>query len=52
MEAALRTAYELVTGRPVPFENLDITPCRGMEGVRQASVHLENVNLNGHSLKV
>ncbi|HOV92539.1 MAG TPA: NADH-dependent [FeFe] hydrogenase, group A6 [Candidatus Kapabacteria bacterium] len=43
MEAALRTAYELVTGRPVPFENLDITPCRGMEGVRQASVHLENV---------
>jgi len=43
MEAALRTAYELVTGRPVPFENLEILPCRGMEGVRQASVHLENV---------
>ncbi len=43
MEAALRTAYELVTGRPVPFENLEVLPCRGMEGVRQASVHLENV---------
>ena len=41
MEAALRTAYELVTGRPVPFENLDITPVRGMEGVRQASVKIE-----------
>lgn len=43
MEAALRTAYELVTGREVPFENLNITPCRGMEGVREASVKLENV---------
>lgn len=43
MEAALRTVYELVTGREVPFENLNITPCRGMEGVRQASVKLENV---------
>jgi len=43
MEAALRTAYELVTGREVPFENLDILPCRGFEGVKQASVKLENV---------
>jgi NADH-quinone oxidoreductase subunit G/[NiFe] hydrogenase diaphorase moiety small subunit len=43
MESALRTAYELVTGRPVPFENLEITPCRGFTGVRQASVKLENV---------
>jgi iron only hydrogenase large subunit-like protein len=43
MEAALRTVYELVTGREVPFKNLDILPCRGFEGVRQASVKLENV---------
>jgi iron only hydrogenase large subunit-like protein len=43
MEAALRTAYELVTGREVPFANLDILPCRGFEGVREASVKLENV---------
>lgn len=43
MEAALRTAYELVTGRPVPFENLDIIPCRGFDGVKQASVKLEKV---------
>ncbi|MBI5326647.1 MAG: iron hydrogenase small subunit [Ignavibacteriae bacterium] len=43
MEAALRTAYELVTGRTVPFENLDILPCRGFNGVKQASVKLENV---------
>jgi NADH-quinone oxidoreductase subunit G/[NiFe] hydrogenase diaphorase moiety small subunit len=43
MESALRTAYELVTGRQVPFSNLEILPCRGFSGVRQASVKLENV---------
>lgn len=42
MEAALRTAYEIVTGREVPFENLNITPVRGMEGLREASVLIEN----------
>jgi NADP-reducing hydrogenase subunit HndD len=41
MEAALRTAYEIVTGRPVPFENLNITPVRGMDGVREATVKIE-----------
>ena len=42
MEAALRTVYELVTGRQVPFKNLNIEVCRGMEGIKQASVKLEN----------
>jgi NADP-reducing hydrogenase subunit HndD len=41
MEAALRTAYEIVTGREVPFENLNITPVRGMEGVKEAGIKLE-----------
>ncbi len=41
MEAALRTAYEIVTGREVPFENLNITPVRGMEGVKEAKVKIE-----------
>jgi NADH-quinone oxidoreductase subunit G/[NiFe] hydrogenase diaphorase moiety small subunit/NADP-reducing hydrogenase subunit HndD len=41
MEAALRTAYEIVTGREVTFENLNITPVRGFEGIRQASVKIE-----------
>ncbi len=41
MEAALRTVYELVTGRQVPFKNLDIVPCRGFEGVKQASIKIE-----------
>jgi NADH-quinone oxidoreductase subunit G/[NiFe] hydrogenase diaphorase moiety small subunit/NADP-reducing hydrogenase subunit HndD len=42
MEAALRTAYELVTGRDVPFENLNIVPVRGMDGIKEASVKIEN----------
>ena len=42
MEAALRTVYELVTGREVPFENLRIESCRGFEGIKQASIKLEN----------
>lgn len=41
MEAALRTAYELVTGREIPFPNLDIHPVRGMEGVKEASLTIE-----------
>ena len=39
MEAALRTVYEVVTGREVPFEGLNITPVRGTEGeVKEASI--------------
>ncbi len=41
MEAALRTAYEIVTGREVPFDNLEITPVRGLEGVKEATVKIE-----------
>lgn len=41
MEAALRTAYEIVTGREVPFTNLNITPVRGMEGIKEATVKIE-----------
>ncbi|MCL2474192.1 MAG: NADH-dependent [FeFe] hydrogenase, group A6 [Alphaproteobacteria bacterium] len=42
MEAAIRTAYEVVTGRPVPFDNLNITPLRGTEGIRAASIKIED----------
>lgn len=41
MEAALRTAYEIVTGREVPFKNLNITPVRGTEGIREAAIKIE-----------
>ena len=42
MEAALRTAYEVVTGREVPFEGLNITPVRGMDEVKEATIKIEN----------
>jgi iron-only hydrogenase group A len=42
MEAALRTAYELITGRDVPFDRLNIEPVRGLEGIKHAAVKLEN----------
>jgi iron-only hydrogenase group A len=57
MEAALRTAYEIVTGRSVPFKNLDIIPVRGMQGVKEASIKIEGTKeewkfLEGAELKV
>ncbi len=57
MEAAIRTAYEVVTKREVPFKNLDICPVRGMEGVREASLIIKNPIdewkfLDGFELKV
>jgi iron-only hydrogenase group A len=57
MEAALRTAYEIVTGREVPFGNLNITPVRGMDGVKEATVKIEGCLddwkfLEGAELKV
>ena len=57
MEAALRTAYEIVTGREVPFDKLNITPVRGMDGVKEATIKIEGCVadwkfLEGAELKV
>jgi iron only hydrogenase large subunit-like protein len=57
MEAALRTAYEVITGRDVPFKNLEILPVRGMNGVKEASIKIEGCKpewkfLEGVELKV
>jgi iron-only hydrogenase group A len=41
MEAALRTVYEIVTGKPFPFANLHVEPVAGLEGVKEASVTFE-----------
>ncbi|NQU23019.1 MAG: iron hydrogenase small subunit [Candidatus Nealsonbacteria bacterium] len=38
MEAALRTAYEIVTGRPLPFDNLHVEPIAGLDGIKEASL--------------
>jgi len=57
MEATLRTTYQLITGRDVPFEGLNITPVRGFEGIKQTTIIIENALpewsfLEGIELKV
>jgi NADP-reducing hydrogenase subunit HndD len=41
MEAALRTAYELVTGRELPTGNLHVQAIEGLQGVKEASLKIE-----------
>lgn len=41
MEAALRTVYEVVTGREIPFDHLDVTPVRGLSQVKEATIKIE-----------
>lgn len=45
MEAAIRTVYELITGKNVEdfFENMNVTPVRGFEGVKYAELPLTEV---------
>ena len=43
MEAALRTVYELVTGRELPFDQLHVTPIVGLDQLKEATVTFENV---------
>ncbi|NUQ61160.1 MAG: iron hydrogenase small subunit [Pirellulales bacterium] len=40
MEAALRTAHEIVTGRPLPMKNLHVEPVAGLAGVKEASLEI------------
>jgi iron-only hydrogenase group A len=41
MEAAIRTVYEIVTGRELPAEKLHIKPIMGLEGVKKATLKIE-----------
>lgn len=43
MEAALRTVYELVTGREVPADNLHIAPIVGLDKIKEGEFKFENV---------
>ncbi len=57
MEAAIRTAYEIVSGEEVPFENLNIMPLRGLDGVKTAELLIPKAVddwkfLEGATLKV
>ena len=57
MEAALRTAYEIVTGRELSAENLHVKPIEGLEGIKDAALRIEGTRepwtfLEGVELKV
>jgi len=40
MEAALRTVYELVTGRELPFDGLHVKPIVGLEKIKTAEIQI------------
>ena len=46
MEAALRTAYEYVTGEQAPQSLYELSPVRGYDGVREAQVTMGDLTLN------
>lgn len=57
MEAALRTVYELVTGRELPFDGLHVAPIAGLERIKEAAIAIrkpleEYRFLDGVTLKV
>ena len=57
MEAALRTAYEIVTGRELPVDNLHVKSIAGLGGVKEAALTIEGTKkewsfLEGVELKV
>jgi iron-only hydrogenase group A len=57
MEAAIRTAYEIVTGRELPMAGLHVTSVAGLDGVKEASLPIEGAKpewkfLEGATLNV
>ncbi|NLC66172.1 MAG: 2Fe-2S iron-sulfur cluster binding domain-containing protein [Clostridium sp.] len=52
MEAALRTVFELITGRPL--DNLEINAVRGLEGVKEATIDIDGLKVSAavaHGMK-
>jgi NADH-quinone oxidoreductase subunit G/NADP-reducing hydrogenase subunit HndD len=42
MEAAIRTVYEIITGRELPFEQLHVKPLVGLQQIKTAELLIEN----------
>jgi NADP-reducing hydrogenase subunit HndD len=57
MEAALRTVYEVVTGRELPFDGLHVQPIQGFDRIKSAAITLEDCKpewafLNGVTVNI
>ncbi|MDD3360333.1 MAG: [FeFe] hydrogenase, group A [Hespellia sp.] len=46
MEAALRTAYEFITGEKAPAVLYELEPVRGMDGIREATLKVGDLDVN------
>ncbi|MGN0387799.1 MAG: rubrerythrin [Suilimivivens sp.] len=46
MEAALRTAYEYITGEEAPQLLYQLEPVRGFEGIREATLKIKDMEVN------
>ncbi len=42
MEAAIRTVYEVVTGRELPMDRLHVAPVQGLQGLKEAELTFQN----------
>jgi NADP-reducing hydrogenase subunit HndD len=42
MEAAIRTVYEVVTGRELPFNKLHVSPITGFDQIKTAELQIDN----------
>ena len=42
MEAAIRTVYELITGRELPFDKLHVEPLMGVDRIKTATLKIED----------
>ena len=45
MEAALRTAYEYITGSPAPADFYQLQPVRGMDSIKEAEVQIGDLKV-------
>jgi NADP-reducing hydrogenase subunit HndD len=57
MEAALRSAWEIITGKELPFAELHVEPISGLEGIKEAAITISGTVpewsfLEGVTLKV
>lgn len=46
MEAALRTAYYILTGKELDKEKIEFKEVRGMKNVKEATIDINGINLN------
>lgn len=57
MEAALRTVYEIVTGRELPFDKLHVAPIKGLARIKTAEFTIQDAKeewgfLSGFTVKI